>query len=106
MGLMKDDMIFEPYFGEHAVNDVIMNDITDIFDIMKKSRGEDMIYDIDSGYQCKMKVQTGIISVRYKGYGLFTNENKPYEVWYPEDNAPTGYQTADNIWNYIKKISN
>lgn len=54
------------------------------------------------GYQCKMKVKTGIISVRYMGSRLFTDKDHPYEVWYPNEDSPSGYQTAEDIWNYIK----
>ena len=57
----------------------------------------------NDGYQCKMKVKTGVISVRYKGIHLMTDSKRPYEVWYPEYGVPEGYQTADDIWEYIKK---
>ena len=56
------------------------------------------------GWQCIMDIKIGRISVRYGGYGLFTNGEYPYEVWYPTDDAPTGYQTADDIWKYIKQV--
>ena len=56
------------------------------------------------GYQCRMKVKTGIISVRFGGHGLFTSEEGPYEVWYPDRDTPDGDQTADDIWNYIKAL--
>lgn len=66
---------------------------------------DDMIFEPYpyGGYQCKMKTIKGIISVRYGDHGLFTNNNKPYEVWYPDRDEPDGYQTADDIWNYIKQ---
>lgn len=76
MGLLKDDMLFKPY------NSVF------------------------GGYQCKMKVKNGIISVRYGGSGLITNADNPYEVWYPDEDAPIGHQTADDIWNYISALAN
>lgn len=68
---------------------------------------DDMIFESYEfgGFQCKMKVSTGIISVRYGERNLFTDRDRIYEVWYPEDNVPTGYQTADDIWDYIRKIS-
>ena len=66
---------------------------------------DDMIfvpYKTTGGFQCIMNIKAGRISVRYLGYGLFTDAKHPYEVWYPTEGAPTGYQTADDIWNYIK----
>lgn len=57
---------------------------------------------MDCGYQCKMKVKSGIISVRFGCKNLITDTERPYEVWYPLDDTPTGYQTAEDIWNYIK----
>jgi carbon monoxide dehydrogenase subunit G len=65
---------------------------------------DDMVfypYETD-GYQCKMKIKAGTISVRFSGRSLFTDLDHPYEVWYPTDYGPTGYQTAEDIWNYIK----
>ena len=53
------------------------------------------------GYQCKMKVSKGIVSVRCDSHYLFTNDEGPYEVWYPDRDEPNGYQTADDIWKYI-----
>ena len=61
-------------------------------------------YPIQGGYQCRMKVKTGVISVRFGVDTLFTSESKPYEVWYPDRDVPDGYQTADDIWNYIKNV--
>lgn len=55
------------------------------------------------GWQCIMETKKGKISVRYGGYGLFTNDKYPYEVWYPDESDPRGYQVADDIWNYIKQ---
>ena len=75
MEFIKDDMIFKPYNSGSG------------------------------GYQCKMKVKNGIISVRYGGRGLFTNANKPYEVWYPDEDSPIGEQTADDIWNYMSNTN-
>ena len=73
--MMKDDMIFIPY----------------------KVNSDDE----PDGYQCKIKTPKGVISVRYKGHALMANEGEPYEVWYPTDGTPTGYQTANDIFNYI-----
>jgi hypothetical protein len=56
------------------------------------------------GYQCLMRVNTGWISVRYGGYGLSATEDKPYGVWYPDEEAPRGEQTADDIWGYIRGL--
>lgn len=60
-------------------------------------------YEICDGYQCRMQVKSGIISVRFGGHGLITSNEKPYEVWYPDQDAPIGYQTAEDIWDYIKR---
>ncbi len=54
------------------------------------------------GIQSLMKTSKGILSVRAKGEGLFISKERPYEVWYPGDEEPTGYQTADDIFNWIK----
>ena len=65
---------------------------------------DDMIfvpYETMGGWQCIMNTSKGEISVRYLGRGLFTDDKGCYEVWYPEDTEPKGYQTADDIWNYI-----
>jgi hypothetical protein len=53
------------------------------------------------GWQCIMHTGKGKISVRHGGHGLMTNQSEPYEVWYPNDDTPTGYQTADDIWEFI-----
>ena len=74
--LIKDDMLFKPYCYAGEAPD---------------------------GYQCKIKLSAGIISVRYKGYGLIVDSSRPYEVWYPTEDAPSGYQTANDIFNYIKR---
>lgn len=55
------------------------------------------------GLQAKISTKKGIISIRRGGHGLFVTNEKPYEVWYPDSDCPIGYQTADDIWNYIKK---
>jgi hypothetical protein len=57
---------------------------------------------MNDGYQCKVKCEKGIISIRYKGNNLIADEKRPFEVWYPNENSPTGYQTTDDVWNYIK----
>ncbi len=71
MELLRDDMIFKPYNSGSG------------------------------GYQCKMSIKTGVISVRYGGTSLMTDDKRPYEVWFPNDDEPTGYQTAQDIWDYI-----
>ena len=80
MELQKDDMIFKPYF-------IVGEDEPD-------------------GWHCVMNTERGRISVRYKGYGLFTDTKRPYEVWYPTETAPDGYQTADDIWDYVSGKTN
>jgi hypothetical protein len=75
MTLNQDDMTFFPYMGR------------------------------PDEWQCKMNISVGIISVRFGGHGLITNNECPYEVWYPDEDAPTPYQTADDIWTYIKSVS-
>lgn len=71
---------------------------------MNKFTQDDMEFTpyMDCGYQCKMKVKTGVISVRFGCNTLITNNERPYEVWYPDQDSPVGYQTAEDIWNYIK----
>ena len=69
--LIQDDMVFTPYMG--GVND----------------------------WQCKMTIAAGVISVRFGGSGLMTDVERPYEVWYPTEDAPTPCQTADDIWSYV-----
>lgn len=59
---------------------------------------------MDDGFQCKMKVRNGVISVRYGGKHLITDEQHPYEVWYPDRDSPDVYQTADDIWKYISEL--
>ena len=56
------------------------------------------------GYQCKMKLKNGTMSVRFGCHTLFTDSAGIYEVWYPDRDEPDGYQTADDIWNYIKSL--
>jgi len=65
---------------------------------------DDMIFEpyVFGGFQCKIKIKIGIISVRFGSYGLFTSPKFPYEVWYPDHDSPDGDQTAEDIWNYIK----
>jgi len=55
----------------------------------------------NDGYQCILNTHKGKISVRYKGVNLFANKEKPYEVWYPGEDAPIGYQTAKDIFHFI-----
>jgi len=56
------------------------------------------------GFQCIMETKLGKISVRTGKETLITSTKKPYEVWYPTNNEPTGYQDANDIWNYIRNI--
>ena len=55
------------------------------------------------GLQAKITLKNGVLSVRRGGHGLIVSSDKPYEVWYPDRDCPDGYQTADDIWDYIKK---
>lgn len=59
-------------------------------------------YKTMGGYQCIIPTKKGNISVRYGGYSTLTSKDKPYEVWYPDEDAPTPDQTADDIFEYIK----
>jgi hypothetical protein len=54
-----------------------------------------------NGFQCTIPTRRGNISVRFGGHGLFTTEDKPYEVRYPTGEIK-GRQTADDIFNYVK----
>lgn len=68
---------------------------------------DDMIfkpYQLMGGWQCIMETKRGRISVRYGSSSLFVTDGRPYEVWYPSEDTPTGRQSADNIWDYIKNI--
>jgi hypothetical protein len=60
---------------------------------------------MDNGLQCLVFTDEGKISIRRDGFSLFTDKEHPYEVWYPTEAEPSGYQTADDIWNYIKQHS-
>lgn len=62
-------------------------------------------YGNNDGYQCKIVIDIGTISVRFGGNGLITSTDKPYEVWYPTESTPSIYQTADDIYKYIKEHS-
>lgn len=57
------------------------------------------------GWQSKITLYCGTISVRYGGQGIFADKDHPYEVWYPTEDSPIGYQTADDIFEYIKAHS-
>ena len=59
-------------------------------------------YSLMGGHQCIMNTERGRISVRTGTDRLFIDKDHPYEVWYPDTYSPTGYQTADDIWNYIR----
>jgi len=63
-------------------------------------------YITTGGLQAKIQTKRGIISIRRDGHGLIVSSDKPYEVWYPDESEPTGYQTAEDIWNYIKLNKN
>ena len=69
---IQDDMLFKPY---------------------KSGSG---------GWRCGIKIPLGVISVRFGGSGLFLSEDKPYEVWYPDEAEPFGHQTAKDIFDYIR----
>lgn len=74
---------------------------------MENKIKDDMLFEpyMQDGYQCKIQTILGVISVRYGGVGLITDKDRPYEVCYPQQGSTTGYQTADDIFNYIKIIS-
>lgn len=57
------------------------------------------------GYQCLIETKVGRISVRFGSNSLFTDNVGKYEVYYPTEDAPDGYQTSDDIFNYIKAHS-
>lgn len=80
--MIRDDMIFEPY----------------------KFPGEEW-EESEDGYQALLPTSMGEISVRFDGRNLFTSKEKPYEVWYPNEDTPIGGQTADDIFNWIKEFS-
>lgn len=56
------------------------------------------------GYQCKITTSQGTISVRTGAVGLFTTNDEPYEVRYP-DGEVQGRQTADDIFSYIRAMN-
>ena len=67
---------------------------------------DDMVfkpYPTMGGYQCIIQTKHGKISVRFGGYGLMNQEPGLYEVFYPSEDAPIINQTAEDIFNYIKK---
>ena len=59
-------------------------------------------YETMGGWQCKIETSKGTLSIRYGGRGLLVEPDKPYEVWYPDEDAPTPRQTSEEIWDYIK----
>jgi len=62
---------------------------------------------MNDGWQSIMQTAKGKMSIRYKGKNLLTDDKHPYEVWYPKDDVSTGYQTAEDIFNYLgTKIEN
>jgi hypothetical protein len=73
--MIQDDFVFEPYGG------------------------------IPGAYRCEIPLKTGNLSIRFGGHGLFTSKDNPYEVWYPGEAEPDGYQTAEEIWRYIRLTS-
>ena len=68
---------------------------------------DDILFEpyMDDGYQAKIHIDIGIISVRYKGKGLIVSDDEPFEVFYPTDDSPTPYQTSFDVYNYILKNS-
>ena len=78
MEVIQDDMVFNPYNPE---------------------------MEGDWGMQALLKTNKGEISVRTGGSDgrLMISKEKPYEVWYPDKENPTGEQTADDIFNWILK---
>ena len=58
---------------------------------------------MNDGYRCLLSYgRKKIISVRYRGVNLMTDNEHPYEVLYPgNDGIPTGYQTARDIFRFI-----
>ena len=55
------------------------------------------------GWQSRIKISIGVISVRFGGWGLIVDAKHPYEVWYPTNQHPTEKQSASDIWEYIKQ---
>lgn len=67
--------------------------------------GDIVFYDypgIGGGVQAKIKTRHGVISVRARSEQLFIDTNHPFEVWYPGDSEPTGYQVEEDIWHFIR----
>lgn len=67
------------------------------------------IYDqVSEGYQAKLSLKRyGVdkeISIRYLGYGLNCKKETPYEVWYPNESAPTNNQHIYDIYKYVSKF--
>ena len=58
------------------------------------------------GLQAKIPCKKGVISIRRDSDGLIISSDKPYEVWYPDRDCPDAYQTAEDIWGYIKNQNN
>ena len=57
---------------------------------------------MDNGFQKIVQTEKGRLSIRFGGRGLFVNDAHPFEVWYPEKDEPSGYQTAEDIQKYLK----
>lgn len=55
----------------------------------------------NDGYQCIIKTIFGPLSIRFGGQSLAVSDDRPYEVWYPDQDEPTKHQTAQDIWGYI-----
>lgn len=56
---------------------------------------------MDDGFQKVIQVPNGRLSIRFGGARLFVNDDAPFEVWYPEMDTPSGYQTAVDIQKYL-----
>jgi hypothetical protein len=57
-----------------------------------------------NGFQKIVETNRGRLSIRFGGRSLFVRDDAPFEVWYPEDDAPSGYQTAEDIQKYLNTI--
>jgi hypothetical protein len=76
---IKDDFTFEPYYVNHEQN----------------------------GYICKCYTSVGMLIIRYGGSShAYSSGEQIYEVKYPSEPDPLGYQTAELIWEYILMVAN
>jgi len=58
---------------------------------------------MDDGFQKIVQTKNGRLSIRHGGRGLFVNDDGPFEVWYPENDEPSGYQSAEDIKKYLNR---